>query len=396
MPWSIPDLMSIRLEFVAEVFARRQSLAALCVVYGISEKTGYKWLARFKAGGPAALADASSRPGGCPHRTPATQVAAVVALRRAHPTWGARKLRAVLQDQQPALAWPAASTITTLLHGAALIVPRQRRARIVPGALAPALTASTPNALWTLDYKGQFTTGDGHYCYPLTLVDSASRFLLACDAHRQIRTVAVQRTLEQCFRRYGLPRAILSDNGAPFASVHAPRRFSVLSAWLVRLGIRPLFTQPRHPEQNGRHERMHRTLKAEATHPPAHTCGRQQARFDAFRDEYNCLRPHEALVLTPPARHYHPSERPWPTRLAPLTYPADYLVRRIAPGGVLNWHQRQVYVSSTLAGHDLGLHPVSPITYDVYLAEYLLGTLDVHTLRFTSLTQDLTSPRYPV
>jgi transposase InsO family protein len=305
-------------------------------------------------------------------------------------------LRAVLQDQQPTVPWPAPSTITTLLHTAGLIRPRRRRARTVPGALAPELTARVPNALWTLDYKGQFTTGDGHYCYPLTLVDSASRFLLACDAHPAIGTAAVQASLTHCFRTYGLPAAILSDNGAPFASVHAPRRFSRLSAWLVQFGIRPLFTQPRHPEQNGRHERMHRTLKAEATKPPARTARAQQARFAAFRDEYNCRRPHEALALTPPARHYHPSDRPWPARLAPLTYPPDYLVRRIAPGGVLNWHQRQIYVSTSLAGHELGLHPVSAVHYDVYLADYLLGVLDVQTLRFTSITQGLTSPMSPV
>jgi transposase InsO family protein len=388
--------MSIRLEFVAEVFAHRQSITRLCAQYGISEKTGYKWLVRFKAGGPAALADASSRPAGCPWHTPAAQRDAVCALRRAHPTWGARKLRAVLQDQQPAVAWPAPSTITTLLHAAGLILPRRRRARVAPGVLAPALTADTPNTLWTLDYKGQFTTGDGHYCYPLTLVDSASRFLLACDAHRRISTAAVRATLARCFRTYGLPAAILSDNGVPFASVRAPRRFSPLSAWLVQLGIRPCFTQPRHPEQNGRHERMHRTLKAEATRPPARSTGTQQARFDAFRDEYNCLRPHEALGLTPPARHYRPSERPWPASLAALAYPADYLVRRIAPGGVLNWHQQQVYISTSLAGQELGLHPVSATHYDVYFADYLLGFLDVQTLRFTSLTQGLTSPRSPV
>jgi transposase InsO family protein len=396
MPWSVPDLMSIRLEFVAEVLARRRSLVVLCAHYGISEKTGYKWLARFKAGGPAALQDASHQTRHCPHATPEVLRLAIIALRRAHPTWGARKLRAVLQDQQPLVPWPAASTITTLLHHAALIAPRRRRPRTMPGALAPELTASVPNALWTLDYKGEFTTGDGYYCYPLTLVDSASRFLLACEAHRHIRSGAVRATLAHCFRTYGLPQAILSDNGVPFASVRAPRRFSPLSAWLVQLGIRPLFTQPRHPEQNGRHERMHRTLKAEATKPPARTATAQQTRFDVFRDEYNCLRPHEALALTPPARHYHPSERPWPTRLAPLTYPPDYLVRRIAPSGVLNWHQRQIYLSSSLAGQDLGLHPVSATHYDVYFADYLLGTLDVQALRFTSLTQGLTSPISPV
>ena len=396
MSWSVPDLMSIRLEFVAEALGRRRPFAGLCTLYGISEKTGYKWVARFRAGGPAALADASHAPACIPHRTPIAVREAIWAMRRRHPTWGARKLRAALAASDPRIDWPAASTITTVLHAAGLIAPRRRRARTVPGAASPFLTATVPNDLWTIDYKGQFTTGDGHYCYPLTIVDSASRFLLACDAHRRISTASVRRSLEACFRTYGRPAALLSDNGAPFASVHAPRRFSALSAWWVQLGIRPLLTQPRHPEQNGRHERMHRTLKAEATKPPARALRAQQARFDAFRDEYNCLRPHEALGLTPPARHYRPSERPWPTRLAPFQYPADYHVRRVAPGGVLNWHRRQIYVSTALAGHDLGLQPVSAVHYDVYFNEYLMGTLNVQVSAFTSLTQSRTSPISPV
>lgn len=396
MSWSVPDLMSIRLEFVAEALGRRQSVAALCARYGVSEKTGYKWLARFRAGGPPALADASHAPGHSPLRTPPAVREAICALRRQHPTWGARKLRAVLQARDATTVWPAASTITTVLHASGLIAPRRRRARTVPGAAAPYLTATVPNALWTIDYKGEFTTGDGHYCYPLTIVDSASRFLLACDAHRRISTASVRRSLEACFRTYGRPAALLSDNGTPFASVHAPRRFSALSAWWVQLGIRPLFTRPRHPEENGRHERMHRTLKAEATKPPARALAAQQARFDAFRDEYNCLRPHEALELTPPARHYHPSERPWPARLAPFAYPADYQVRRVAPGGVVNWHRRQIYISTALAGHELGLQPVSAIHYDVYLNEYLMGTLNVQASAFTSFTQSRTSPINPV
>jgi putative transposase len=396
MPWSVADLMSIRLEFVAEVLAHRRPFTVLCAQYGISDKTGYKWLARFTTGGPPALADGAHRAQSCPHRTPLAQREALLAARRAHPTWGARKLRAMLQDQQPAQHWPAASTITTLLHTAGLVPPRRRRPRPTPSERAPFLTADTPNALWSIDYKGQFTTGDGRACYPLTLVDSASRYLLACDAHPHGRTRAVQASLERCFRTYGLPQAILSDNGTPFGHPGAPRRFSALSLWFISLGIRPLFIRPGHPEQNGRHERMHRTLKAEATKPPARTCAAQQDRLDAFREEYNRVRPHEALGQTPPARHYHPSEHPWPSRLAPPAYPAHYLVRRIAPSGVLNWHQRQIYLSTTFAGYDVGLCPVTSIHYDVYFAAYLLGSLDVQALRFTSLTQTLTSPIIPV
>lgn len=396
MPWRVSDRMSTRLEFLCEALRAAEPFATLCARYGIARQTGYELLARFDDDGLAAVTERSHAPRSCPHRTPDAQRAALIALRRQHPTWGAKKLRAVLQDTAPDCTWPAPSTITTVLKQAGLIVPRRRRPRAVPGALAPALTATVPNALWTLDYKGQFTTGDGHYCYPLTLVDSASRFLLACVAHRRISTAGVQRTLEACFRTYGLPAAILSDNGAPFASVAAPRRFSALSTWLIQLGIRPLFTAPRHPEQNGRHERMHRTLKAEATKPPAHSCARQQTRFDAFREEYNRLRPHEALGLTPPVRHYHPSERPYPARVPPLTYPGEALVRRVTPAGVVYWHQRAIYISQSLAGATVRLAPVSATTYELFLAEYWLGTLDVQALRFTSLTKTQLSGITPV
>ncbi len=395
MPWSQPDLMSLRLEFVAEALARRQSFTALCAQYGLSEKTGYKWLARFRAHGPAGLSDGSHAPASCPHRIAPAVRDLLCACRRAHPTWGPKKLRSLLATQHPTVAWPALSTITTLRRAADLIVPRRRTPRAIPSPVAPFLTATTPNALWTIDYKGHFTTGDGHDCYPLTIVDSASRFLLACTAQRRISTANVRRVLEHCFRAYGRPAALLSDNGAPFASPVAPRRFSALSAWCVTLGIRPLLTQPRHPEQNGRHERMHRTLKAEATRPPARTVRAQQQKFDAFRDEYNTLRPHEALGLTPPAQHY----RPQPTRTltpAPYVYPPGDLLRRVAPSGVLNWHRHQLYISTALAGHDVALRPVSAHLLNVYFADYLLGTIHLDALRFLPLTQTLTSPINPV
>jgi len=396
MPWSQPDLMSIRLEFVAEALARRQSFTALCAQYGLSEKTGYKWLARFRAHGPAGVQDGTHAPTTCPHRTPPAVRDALCACRRAHPTWGPKKLRGLLAAQHPTVTWPALSTITALLHAAGLVVPRHRTARAVPSPVAPFLTATTPNALWTIDYKGQFTTGDGHYCYPLTIVDSASRFLLACTAQRRISTANVRHVLEQCFRRYGRPAALLSDNGAPFASPVAPRRFSALSAWCVTLGIRPLLTQPRHPEQNGRHERMHRTLKAEATRPPARTARAQQQKFDAFREEYNTLRPHEALGLTPPAQHYHAQPTTGPIRVTPYAYPPGDLLRRVAPSGVLNWHRHQLYISTALAGHEVALRPVSAHLLNVYFTDYLLGTIHLDALRFLPLTQTLTSPINPV
>lgn len=398
MPWRIADPMSIRLEFVAEAFARRRSIAVLCAQYGISEKTGYKWLARFRAHGPAGLADASHTPHGCPHQTPDVQRELLCAARRAHPTWGARKLRVVLAAAHPTLAWPAASTITTLLDRAGLIRHRARRQGLgtLGGARGPAGSVTAPNALWTMDYKGQFRTGDGRWCYPLTVVDAHSRFLLACVAHRAPETDAAHTVLAACFRRYGLPAAILSDNGPPFGAPRAPRGFSRLTLWLRTLGITPHFTVPGHPEHNGRHERLHRTLKRDALRPPAASLRTQQARFDAFRHTYNTARPHEALGQTPPAAHFVPSTRAYPTHPPPLEYPTHFLARRVTAAGLVWVHHEDIYVSQTFAGYTVGLDPIAPTQWDVYFAEYLLGTLDLTTLRFRSLTSSLTSPITPV
>ena len=397
MPWRTADIMSIRLEFVAEALGSRRPFAALCAQYAISEKTGYKWLARFRAHGPTALADQAHTPHTCPHQTPERQRALLCALRRAHPTWGARKLRARLGTQYPELAWPAPSTITTLLDRAGLVAHRRRRARPpgAAGARGPA-AAPEPNALWTMDYKGQFRTANGQWCYPLTVVDAASRFLLACVAHPAPATGAAQRVLTHCFRTYGLPHAMLSDNGAPFGAPRAPRGFSRLSLWLRTLGIAPRFIVPGHPEHNGRHERLHRTLKADALRPVAPTLRGQQRRFDAFRLEYNTLRPHEALHLAPPAHCFAPSPRPYVARPLPLCYPTHFLERRVTPAGLIWIQQDDIYISQTFAGHTLGLDPVSPTRWDVYFAEYLLGTLHLATLRFTALTHTLTSPINPV
>lgn len=397
MPWSVPDPMSIRLQFVAEALRGVRPIVAVCAAYGISEKTGQKWLARFRAFGLPGLAERSHAPATCPHRTPAPQRAALLACRRAHPTWGARKLRAACQAAAPALAWPAPSTITTLLAEAGLLAPRRRRprARLDRTDRGPA-HAAAPNDLWTLDYKGQFRTGDGRWCYPFTIVDAATRMLLACVAHPAPGTTAAQRVLARCFRTYGLPRAILSDNGAPFGAVHAPRGLSRLSCWFAALGITPRFTVPGHPEHNGRHERLHRTLKAEATSPPAATRRAQQARFDAWRAEYNTVRPHAALDDQPPASRYQSSATPYPRGgPPPLVYPSHFVARRVTQAGLIWWQQHDIYISQAFTGYTLGLAPVSATCHDVYLADLLLGSVDLSARRFIPLTEALRSPINP-
>ena len=397
MPWRTTNVMSIRLEFVAEAFGRRRTFNALCKQYGISEKTGYKWLARFRTFGPEGLADASHQPQSCPHATPSRQRDLLAALRRSHPTWGSRKLRTILAVEHPELVWPAPSTISTLLHREGLIrAARRRRRGGPPGGERGAKVAPIPNAVWTIDYKGQFRTGDGRWCYPLTIVDAASRYLLACVAHRAPNTGGTVAVLRQCFRTYGRPEVLLSDNGPPFGAARAPRGFSRLSLWVRTHDIAPCFIVPGHPEQNGRHERLHRTLKAEATKPPARSLRQQQHRFNAFRDEYNTLRPHEALGQLAPAAVYRPSDRLYHCSPAPLTYPSHFHQRRVTPAGLIWWQQEDIYLSQTLSGYTVGLDPICSTHWDVYFADYLLGTVDLTTLRFTPITSAKPSPIRPV
>lgn len=381
MPWLVSDPMSNRLAFVRAHQQGELSMTALCAQFGISRRVGYKWLARFAAAGPAGLVDQPRTPHSCPHQLPPEVAAALLAARQAHPTWGPRKLLPYLARRHPTWPWPAPSTVGTLLTRAGLIAaPRRRRRPGHPGA--PTTPMDHPNAVWTVDFKGHFKTGDGRYCYPLTVVDGCSRYLLACDAFLAPRGGPTRATLERLFRTYGLPLRIRTDNGAPFASTGVAR-LSQLAVWWIRLGIRPELIEPAHPEQNGRHERLHRTLKAETTRPPAASQRSQHRRFQRFRAEYNDERPHEALGQWPPATVYRPSPRPYPAMLAPLTYPAHYEVRRVGDNGGLRWHRAWVGCGHALRGQSVGLTEVADGRWAVYFGPVRLGTLDERTRRIT-------------
>ena len=310
MPWHQVIPMEQRLEFIREFQLGFDSMTELAGRYGVAPKTGYKWLARYDAEGVAGLAERSRRPHGNGRAVPAPVVAAVLAARRAHPTWGAGKLLAWLQARDPAPAWPHRATVCDLLRRADLIRPRRRRvARATSGG---ALTApAAPNALWTIDFKGQFRVGDGRLCYPLTLRDAASRYLLRCAPCVAPETRLTRRHCERAFQDYGLPLAIGSDNGSPFGSTGL-RRLSRLSVWWLRLGIAVIRIRPGHPEDNGSHEQFHRVLKAETARPPAATFAAQAHRFRTFQREYNEERPHEAHGQRPPAAGYGRSPRPYP------------------------------------------------------------------------------------
>jgi putative transposase len=347
MPWSATTLMDERLQFVADARRGSEEMSELCRRYGVSRKTGYQWLARYETQGAAGLGERSHRPRTCPHATTADAADALCELRQRHPTWEPKKLLAILAKRCPRLALAAPSTAAAVLKRAGLVTARTRRR--TPGHPGrPTAPMDAPNAIWTADFKGEFKTRDGVYCYPLTICDRYSRSLLACRALPSTATAGARPVFGRLFRECGLPTRIRSDNGAPFATI-ALGRLSALSVWWVRLGILPDLIEPSAPPQNGRHERMHRTRKAEATKPPEAHARAQQRRFDTFRAEYNTERPHEALGQTVPAQWYVPSPRPYPARLSPLAYPAHGEVRRVSRNGGIRWHNHWVNVSHVLA-----------------------------------------------
>lgn len=370
MPWRESSAMDERLRFVQDVHRPGWTIAELCRRYAVSRKTGYKWLARYAVAGPAGLADGSHRPGGCPHETPPAVVQLILRLQQRY-TWGARKVRRLLLDRLAADQVPTKTTVHRVLERYGRVRPRRpSRRRFHAGR--PGTPMEEPNAVWTADFKGQFRTGDGVYCYPLTVQDGASRYLLGCRGLLEPTTAGSWREFERLFRRYGLPARIRSDNGAPFAS-HALGRLSTLSVWWIRLGIRPELIEPAHPEQNGRHERMHRTLKADTARPPGADLAAQQRRFDAFRAEFNTVRPHEGLQDATPASCYTPSPRSYPRTLAPLEYPGHFERRLVSRNGGIRWNSRWVNVSHLLAELELGFEEIDDGLWDVYFGPAWLG-----------------------
>jgi putative transposase len=377
MPWQEESTVQLRRQFIQDVQSGASPVTELCAAYGISRKTGYKWLARYEAHGRGALADQSRRPRTSPTATPPELVRALLEARQRQPTWGPRKLRRLLRQREPAAAWPARSTLALHLKRAGLsVAPRRVRRPGHPGR--PQAPMDAPNAVWTADFKGQFRLGDATLCYPLTIADGYSRLLLSCRALTSTAVAESRPVFVRAFQEYGLPQRIRSDNGVPFATT-ALGRLSALSVWWVRLGILPDLTEPASPQQNGRHERMHRTLKRECTRPPRHSRRAQQARFEQWRAEYNTLRPHEALADATPASHYTSSPRPYPRRLPLLDYPGHYEVRRVSRNGGIRWQCEWINVSQTLGGEHVGLVEIDDGEWDVYFGPLRLGRFHERT-----------------
>jgi transposase InsO family protein len=350
-------------------------MTELAAQYGISRKTGYKWLARYDTNGAGGLQDRSRRPHLSPQATDPDLVEVLLAHRRRHPRWGAKKLLAVSARQQPDAAWPSRATVCTLLKQRGLIAPWRRRARSPHAPASPLAPITAVNQTWTTDFKGEFRTGDRVYCYPLTLRDGFSRFVLRCDAFLGRTTEATQRRFERAFRDYGLPERIRSDNGGPFASMGLGG-LSQLSVWWMRLGIIPERIAPGHPEQNGSHEQFHRVLKAETARPPAPNCTAQQQRFRRFVREYNEERPHEALRDQPPASCYAPSRRALPTRLPPLDYAGHTEPRLVSGNGCVSWAGAPLFVAAPLAGQYVAFEEVDDGIWTLWFATVALARYD--------------------
>jgi len=374
MPWRECSVMEERLRFVARLL-EGDGMSEVCREFGVSRKTGYKIFNRYKDEGLDALADRSRRPVRYANQLPGAVERLIVELKRDKPHWGARKIRELLVRRLNGdVRIPAKSTVHAVLDRHGLV--RRARERRTRAQGTPLSAAAAPNDLWCADFKGEFKLGNGRYCYPLTVTDQASRYLLLCEALESTREAPVIEAFQELFRERGLPGAIRSDNGLPFASPNGLYNLSRLSVWWLRLGIAIERIKPGHPQQNGRHERMHLTLKKEATRPPGANSLQQQDRFDAFRHEFNSERPHEALAMRRPAEVYAVSPSPY-RGLPELAYPFHDRDILVTACGRICMHRKKINISTVLAGQKLGIKEVDDGIWLVSFMHYDLGYIDL-------------------
>lgn len=374
MPWKVNDVMEERFRLIEQWKKSGESISDLSERFQVSRKTVYKWLERYELGGLESLVDRSRRPHTQAGRTSAEVEQWLTDLRRVHPTWGPRKLRRVLSNRKPELELPAESTIALILvrHG---LSGRRKVRRRAPPSTQPLAHAKEPNDVWAIDFKGEFSCLNGSRCGPLTMSDGATRFLFLCKALPDNGGATVKEEQIPIFRAFGLPARIRSDNGSPFASTGVGG-LTKLSVWWVRLGIVPERIEVGEPQQNGRHERLHRTLEEDTARPPAFSVEAQQQRFDEFQRIYNEERPHDALDGDTPADRYRRSSREFPEKLPELEYPAGMQLRRADQDGKIRWKQARCRVGSALAGEVVGLEEIDDGVSRVWFGPVLLGLLD--------------------
>lgn len=374
MPWKETCPMKERMKFIGDWLEKDWTVWDLCAYYDISRKTAYKWIERYKQKGLLGLEDLSRAPENHPNATGKGIEEAILAFRRAHRTWGPRKILDRLENRFPEIRWPSISTAGAILKRNGLVKERRRVRKTAPFN-QPMQSGLQPNNVWATDFKGWFCTGDRTRIDPLTVTDWTSRYLLECRGMVGVKTEKVKDRFELLFREFGLPDAIRNDNGPPFAST-APAGISRLSAWWIRLGIQPERIRPGHPEENGRHERMHKTLKAETASPPKENAWKQQAAFDSFKKEFNKDRPHEALGMKTPEQCYWASIKPFPNRLPEMTYGREFEVRRVRHCGSVQMVGTDFYLTETLVGEWVGLQKTDNDIWSVYFGPHLLGTFN--------------------
>ncbi len=373
MSWSNTKVEDVRLEFIIAVKSQLTSVIDVCRAFGISPKTGYKWLKRYEEGGKEALLDRSRRPQNRPLAIRAELEAAIVSERRRYPRWGPKKILKVLQRNYPNESWPSRTTVANVLKRNNCVNPRTKRSRLATAA--PFEECHAPNEVWSADFKGWWKTGNGSICQPFTLMDSHTRFLFSCRPVKKVSAKVVKPLLIEVFQEFGMPDRFRSDNGPPFASTSIGR-LSHFSIWLIKLGITPEWITPGKPQENGRHERMHRTLKAEVDRSEAWNLKQQDELLSGFQHEYNFVRPHEALSMETPGSIYTPSTRPWNNELKDPTYLSSNCETRIVDkSGYVYWKGTRFFTSELLYRERVGITETGMLS-EVYYGPILLGYID--------------------
>jgi transposase InsO family protein len=380
MAWKETTSMEQKIEFITEWRTGRYHLTELCRAYGISRPTAYKYIKRYQQEGLTGLQEKSRAPTVHPNKTPDVIERTIVEWRKRHPRWGGEKIWKLLHKQFIPEQIPSVSTVNRILKRNGLVYPRKHRRRVKP--VYPIFDPQSCNEVWSADFKGKFRMGNGIYCYPLTIADSFSRYVFTAKALYGERYYPTRKEFKRVFRKYGIPRQIHTDNGKPFAAVQAIKRLTRLSVWFIEQGIEPVYSDPSHPEQNGRHERMHRELKAEATRPPGWDLRTQQRKLNAFVTEYNTERPHGALGLETPAAVHLLSRRAYREKVEEWDYPSCCQVRRVTKNGALRWRSTEwVMVSTSLIDKHVGLEEIGGGIWRVYFRQKMLGFFHEKSLR---------------
>ena len=383
MPWTETRIMDERVKFISEVLEGNYSMTDLCTAYGISRKTGYKWLGHYESGGPAGLSDRSRAPINHPNAISDQVVDSILAIKKRFSTWGPAKIRVRLETEHPKWnSYPAVSTISEHLKRKGLVTSRKRRRRATPTE-SPLTVGDKSNDVWCVDFKGHFKTYDGSRCNPLTLTDHISRYLLCCQHLDRMSYELVKIQFERVFREFGLPLVIRSDNGSPFSG-RGLCGLSRLSYWWIRLGIHPERIKPGNPQQNGRHERMHKTLKAHAAKPPAKNLAVQQKKFDEFCVEFNDYRPHESLAMQTPGSQYESSCRIYPGKLPEIYYPKQMKVSKVQIHGDVCYLGQRLFITESLCGQYIGFEQIDEDKSDIWYCNYKVGTLDHRKWQITA------------